>query len=337
MYVPTGLWVSFVILLSQRLVSSSSPPGRRPLIIDTDIGSFYDDLMAIALVLKNEDFDVKLVVTCTDDTTARAKVAAKFLTLLGRSDIPIGIGVPTSNVPYHFLYGWGADFDLSKYGGIVYEDGVAAMGTVVQQSATEVQIMAIGPATNFPSLINRFTVDILKRTNVALSGGSIYKGYYNTTPAVAEYNVRTCPTCLQQLLATGVSVSMAPLDTTGLGNLTPDYTRQLLASVSEDALAVGNSLVYYCSNNPYDGSYAQCSFDATTPVFFDAVAALMTFANGSAFLEYQQLSIAVDDLGYTVIDAVGGTPVNVALSWVGGGVAGLELYRAFLTSALSFS
>lgn len=325
-----ALLVSFVLRL--RVVSSA--PGPSSLIIDTDVGSYYDDFMAIALVLKNDDFDVKLVVTCTDDTTARARVVAKFLTLLGRSDIPIGIGVKNGNSTEHSLFGWGADFDLDKYGGCVYQDGVAAMATVLEQSAAEVEILAIGPATNFPSLISRYP-GALNRAKVVLSGGSIYKGYYNTTPAVAEYNIAMCPLCARQLLATAVSISVAPLDTTGVGSLTADYTRQLLASVTADALSVGNSLVYYCSNHPYDGQHPQCEFNVSTPVFFDAVAALMTFRNGSAFLEYRELNIAIDDFGYTLIDAVSGVPVTVALYWVGGDAVGLDKYRAFLASALS--
>ena len=307
--------------------------GRSTLIIDTDIGSFYDDFMAIALALKSDEFDIKLVVTCTDDTTARAKVAAKFLTQLGRSDVPIGIGVQNSNSTEHALFGWAADFDLNKYGGGVYNDGVAAMATILDGSAATVGILAIGPTTNFPSLLSRYP-NALKRAKVTFSGGSVYKGYYNTTPAVAEYNVLMCPLCLRELLATGVSVSMVPLDITGVSFLTPVYTRQLLASVTAAALTVGNTLVYYCSNCPYDDAYPQCNFNVTTPVFYDAGAALVTIPVGSAFLEYRELNITVDDSGYTLVDDIAGVPVRVALDWVGGDI-GLEEYRGFLTSVLS--
>lgn len=327
-----ALLVGFVLGL--RVASSATAP--IPLIIDTDVGSFYDDFAAIALVLKNDDLDVKLVVTCTDDTTARAKVLAKFLTLIRRSDIPIGIGVRNDNSTQHFLFGWGADFELDKYGGGVYQDGVAAMATILEQYKSEVEILAIGPTTNFPSLMSRYP-GVLNGTRVVLSGGSIYKGYYNSTPAVAEYNIATCPLCARQLLTAGVSISMAPLDTTGVSSLTANYTRQLLASVTADALTVGNSLVYYCSNLPYDGEVPQCEFNVSTPVLYDAVAALMTFASAAACLEYRDLSIAIDDRGYTLVDGAGGVPVTVALYWAGGDAVGLEKYRAFFTLMLSSS
>ena len=60
---------------------------KRPVIIDTDIGSFDDDPVAIALALSRPELDVKLVITCSDDTTERARIAAKYLTLLGRDDM----------------------------------------------------------------------------------------------------------------------------------------------------------------------------------------------------------------------------------------------------------
>ena len=41
---------------------------KRPVIIDTDIGSFDDDPVAIALALSRPELDVKLVITCSDDT-----------------------------------------------------------------------------------------------------------------------------------------------------------------------------------------------------------------------------------------------------------------------------
>ena len=42
---------------------------QRPVIIDTDIGSDIDDSFAIGLALQSSEYlDVKLIVTCTDDT-----------------------------------------------------------------------------------------------------------------------------------------------------------------------------------------------------------------------------------------------------------------------------
>lgn len=308
------------------------PATPQPLIIDTDIGSFYDDFMALALAVKSPSVDVKLVVTCTDNTTARAKIAAKLLTLFGRSDIPIGIGVQNENVTKHPLFGWAEDFDLSTYEGGILQDGVAGMAKVIQNSISPVDILLIGPMTNFPQLLSQYP-DVVKNSRVKVSGGSIFKGYGNSSQPAAEYNIAVCPYCAKEVFHAGWNISIAPLDTTGVGTLTPPLMREFLQTTNSIALAVGNSLLYYCSDNPYRRPI-QCEFNVTTPIFFDAVATMQVLPTALSFFEFKELNITVTNEGYTVIDNKMGTCTTVALYWNGGSV-GLGHYREFLTSTLS--
>ena len=46
----------------------------KSVIIDTDIGSNFDDTVAIGEALMNPNISVKLILTASGDTTARAKV-----------------------------------------------------------------------------------------------------------------------------------------------------------------------------------------------------------------------------------------------------------------------
>ena len=65
-------------------------------ILDTDIGTDYDDQIPLTYILANPSiFDLKLVVCSTFNTTARAQIAAKTLAIFGRFDIPIGVGQDT--------------------------------------------------------------------------------------------------------------------------------------------------------------------------------------------------------------------------------------------------
>ena len=136
-----------VQLLFMLLVHHAYPIVKQPVIIDTDIGSFIDDTFAIVYAAQSEELDVKLVITCSDDTTARAKVAAKLLRLIGRDDIPIGIGVKNDNDTVHYLFDWAKNEDLSGYKGSVYEDGVGKMNEIISNSEVPVDIIAIGPMT----------------------------------------------------------------------------------------------------------------------------------------------------------------------------------------------
>lgn len=71
-----------------------------PVILDTDIGGDIDDTWALGLLLKCPEFDVKLITTSTDNTPLKAKLVAKFLEIVGRTDIPIGIGPPENREPH---------------------------------------------------------------------------------------------------------------------------------------------------------------------------------------------------------------------------------------------
>ena len=82
-----------------------SQHGKQPVIIDTDMGSFDDDPVAIAFALSRPELDVKLVITCSDHTTERARIAAKYLTLIGRDDLPVGIGDNRNiSTNFHIIY-----------------------------------------------------------------------------------------------------------------------------------------------------------------------------------------------------------------------------------------
>ena len=66
-----------------------------PVILDTDVGTDIDDSWAIVQLLKSPGLDCRALVTAHGDTEARARIAAKLLEAAGRSDIPVGIGVPS--------------------------------------------------------------------------------------------------------------------------------------------------------------------------------------------------------------------------------------------------
>ena len=108
-------WTFFPPLNDPHFSNSDAPV---PVIIDTDIGSFVDDSFAVVYAAQSSNLDIKLVVTCTDDTTARARVTAKLLTIIGRDkDIPIGIGLKNDNRTAHTLFDWATSYDLSSYKG----------------------------------------------------------------------------------------------------------------------------------------------------------------------------------------------------------------------------
>ncbi|GAH34282.1 unnamed protein product, partial [marine sediment metagenome] len=88
--------------------------------------------------------DVKLITTSTDNTPLKAKLVAKFLEIVGRTDIPIGIG-PPENRKKVWLYPWIKDYDISRYPSTVHENGMEVLCSTIMDSPEPLTLIAIGP------------------------------------------------------------------------------------------------------------------------------------------------------------------------------------------------
>lgn len=322
------MWKVFLLFLSSAIgINCKDQHRRTPVIIDTDIGSFHDDFPAIALALLSSELDVRLLVTCSDDTRARAAVAAKLLTLAGTSHIPIGIGVPTDHITERPLFDWASDFPLSSYVGGVYEDGIAKMAEVIRSSEGVVEILALGPLTNFPRLLLQHP-SVVRKARVTMMAGSFRLGYFYSPTVSPEYNVVLCPACADQVMRAGWSVRLAPLDTCIDAYLTPPSSRKLFLEC-QTANKVSGALVQtfgyffpFWQFMIYDNWHV-------SPVFYDAVATLMLLSNAGEYLaEYEELKVVTDEAGYTKVNDTAGIPVNVALQWKEPGAK--EMFREFM-------
>ena len=125
-----------------------------PVILDTDIGFDVDDVWALAFLLRCPEVDVKLIVTDTGDTHYSASLVAKLLEVAGRTDIPVGVGIPLdASARTHSE--WLGDYQLQDYPGTVYLDGVGAICHTVMSSPATVSIISIGPVPNIAAALAR--------------------------------------------------------------------------------------------------------------------------------------------------------------------------------------
>ena len=200
------------------------------------------------------------------------------------------------------------------------------MAKIILASETVVDIIAIGPMTNFPHLLDKYP-DVVKKARIRAMAGSIYRGYDNSTTPAQEYNVMMCPYCMQRMLEAGWNVSITPLDTCGTATLPPQNSQPFVASSNSWSLGLSASLLYFCTALP-------CQLNQATTPLYDTVATLLTLPNAGDFINFKTLNIRVTEDGYTVIDDRAGTQTEVALYWKND-IVGLNQYRVFLVSTLS--
>src|SRR5258708_19249434 len=92
--------MSQVSYRSQIAASQSNSP-KHLVLLDTDIGDDIDDALALALVLRSPEIELRAVTTVFGDTRKRAHLAAHVLQTFGRDDIPVAPELDLPPQPHH--------------------------------------------------------------------------------------------------------------------------------------------------------------------------------------------------------------------------------------------
>ena len=294
-------------LLFVLAVEATAAAGAIPVIFDTDIGTDIDDTWALALILRSPELDLKLVLSDTGDTRLRARIAARFLQVAGRDDVPVGIGVAGSSALPIGQAPWVEGYALEDYPGRVHEDGVGALIDVVRSSAEPITILAVGPVPNIEEALKR-APDIASKVRVVAMSGSVDRGYVDKPTPDAEYNVRADSGAARSMYEAGWDLLIAPLDTAGQVQLKGDLYQRLV--LSDDAL-VKALLKNYRIWAP---SFRWGDHDprVESSVLYDALAVALSFDD--SFCRIEEVPLEVTDEGFTRRSSEG-SAVRVALEW----------------------
>lgn len=291
------------------MLDTSSPNGRIPVILDTDIGTDIDDTWALAFLLRCPELDVKLITTTTGDTFERARIVAKLLEVAGRSDIPIGIGVPLENSPI-YQSNWVRDYDLAAYRGLILPDGIAAIANVIHQSPTPVTVLGIGPLPNLAAALMH-APDLVRNARLVGMFGSLRQGYFGSAEIPAEYNVRLYPHACRSVFAAPWEVTITPLDTCGAVQLRGEKYQAVRRSADPMLQAVMQNYACWTASNQ-NPLYRGFNPDVESSILFDLVPIYLAFSE--ALVEIETLDICVSDEGHTRI-ADGGSLLRCATRW----------------------
>jgi inosine-uridine nucleoside N-ribohydrolase len=281
-----------------------------PVILDTDIGFDVDDVWALAFLLRCPELDVKLIVTDTGDTYYSASLVAKLLEVAGRTEIPVGVGIPLDESARTHSK-WLGDYRLEDYPGTVFMDGVGAICNTVMSSPAKVSIISIGPVPNIAAALAR-EPGIVNNSKFVGMHGSIRRGYLGADKPMREYNVKKHSMACQRVFATPWDLTITPLDTCGNVFLQGDNFERLKESSDPLVQAVLQNHFAWCEKVKDWPILSHMDPDAQSSLLYDTVAVYLAFSE--ALLEMEQLPIIVTDDGRTLVDD-GGQRVNCAMQW----------------------
>lgn len=308
----------FLLLFSVFGLSVTAPGSaapvtpRTPVVLITDIGTDIDDSWAIALLLRSPELDLKLVVVDPADTPYRAKVAAKFLEAAGRGDISLAVGdnEGTKGDDNKTMSPWIDGYDISKYPGKVYADGVAAIIEVIRHSAQPITVIDIGPVHTLALALTR-DPSIAAHCRFVGMYGSFAVGYGGGAPS-AETNVRVNPQGLRTVFAAPWrDILITPLDTCGSVELAGERYHAIWDDTGDPMLRA--LIESYCVFSTRQ-NWMKCDFYTTrSTTLFDCVAVYLAYSEET--VETETVRFDVTDDGFTRPSPTGKFQARVAMSW----------------------
>ena len=293
-----------------------------PVILDTDIGLDIDDTWALGFLLKCPELDVKLITTSSDNTSLKAKLVAKFLEIVDRTDIPIGIG-PPENHKKGWLYPWIKDYDISRYLGMVHENGMEVLCSTIMDSPEPITLIAIGPLGTVAGAL-KINSNITENSRFIGMHGSIRIGYRGRNLPNLEFNVRKNIKACREVFQAPWEKTITPLDT--CGNIV------LSGKLLERITNCENLIIKTIKEN--DEIWKRdiiprliMTKKNETSVLFDTVAIYLGFSE--ELLNIEELKIEVTDRGLTQISNRGNL-VRCASSW-----KDVQLFKNLLVDRLT--
>jgi inosine-uridine nucleoside N-ribohydrolase len=279
-------------------------------ILDTDIGFDVDDVWALAFLLRCPELDVKLVVTDSGNTHYSARVAAKLLSIAGREDVPVGIGIPQGDLPQTHAQ-WLGGYSLDDYPGEVHEIGVDALCETVMASDEPVTLICIGPIPNIAAALSQ-EPRLTDKSRFIGMHGSLRRGYLGAEKPAREYNVKAHPLAAQRVFATPWDKTITPLDTCGTVVLENKAFAAIRASDKPLTRAVmANHFGWFDAVADWP-AFRDWDPKVQSSILYDTVAVYLAFADD--YLMMEELPLIVTDDGKTLIDDTG-EPVRCATAW----------------------
>jgi purine nucleosidase len=171
-----------------------------PVVLDTDIGSDVDDVLALATLFGSPELRLDGVTTVYGDTLLRARMVSRVAAVAGRSTGPV---VPGRTKPRSGRPVWWPGHEGALLDGLDYEP-VSTQYDAADVLAAAPRAIAIGPLTNLAEALER--PDRVVR-ELFLMGGRFNEGR-------AEHNIRCDVAAASAVLDAGLPTTVIGLEQT---------------------------------------------------------------------------------------------------------------------------
>jgi inosine-uridine nucleoside N-ribohydrolase len=278
--------LAFCVLFFSPAQSLADAPATIPVIVDTDIGSDVDDAFALALVIASPELDLRAVTTVGGDAEDRAWLVCRFLTQVGHKPIPIAFGrdpQSDSKLDWQIQYRRHPAAIFNRTMKPAKESAVELLYAQLKANPGELTIICLGPLTNVARLLKEHPDAKPWIKRLVVMGGAVRVGYKGKEPHEPEWNVKSDVAAAKAVFASGVPLTVAPLDATARVELGKDL---------RDRLFSAHTMLTFQVQNLYE------LWDKETPVLYDPVAVALTF--DERFCKMEEMRLDVDDKGLTV-------------------------------------
>ena len=182
-------------------------PTPTPVLLDTDIGTNVDDLLALLLVATAPELTLAGVTTVYGDTRLRAQVALRVLRLLGQDHVPVGPGVGDPRScrqvywPGHEGRGYGELPALPQDAPSAREVFCSAL----DRYGADLTVVAIGPLTNVAGYLELAAARGQRLRRLVVMGGQFGEG-------PPDRNIASDAAAAQAVAAANVDTVYVPIN-----------------------------------------------------------------------------------------------------------------------------
>lgn len=302
------------ILLAAALVAALAGCGgsraRLPVVVDTDLST--DDVVALLYLAQRDDVDLRAVTvsgTGVVHCPPGARHVLELLAAAGRPGVPVACGRADPLAGYNqFPAEWrsGADdfFGLPLLPTTKRADprgAVELLRQAIGSAPRKATLLSLAPFTDVALLLRDADTRSQLTRIVAMGGAVGVPGNIGPGHERAEYNVWIDPVAAQQVVASGVPLTLVPLDATNDVPVTAMFA-DTLARRHYASPAASLAWELFTRTGMYDGRQ----------YFWDGLAAAALTEPQLLTIEEKRLRVQPDS--GRVVETTDGSPVRVAVA-----------------------